>query len=244
MNTESSSNNLLNRVLDAHGGLENWQKVRYLDVRLSLSGGLFQIKGRPEGFHDVIMRMEMHQPRVTLVPFGGPDCRGQFTPDRVWIEERNGRIVEERTNPRASFAGHVLETRWDQLQMLYFTSYAMWNYLTTPLLFTLPGVDVREIGPHKEHGETWERLQVRFPSTIPTHCTEQTFYFNEKGLLQRLDYVTDIVGGVAAHYCFDNTGFSGLVFPILRRVVSRTSNDPLISDPTAVLILISDILVW
>jgi hypothetical protein len=28
MNTKSGSNNLLNRVLDARGGLEHWQKVR------------------------------------------------------------------------------------------------------------------------------------------------------------------------------------------------------------------------
>jgi len=111
MNTKSSGTNLLNRVLDAHGGLEHWQKVRYLDVRLSISGGLFQINGQPEGFHDVIMRIEMRRPAVTVVPFGGPDCRGQFTPARVWIEDRDGHIVEERVDPRASFAGHVLKTR-------------------------------------------------------------------------------------------------------------------------------------
>ena len=49
---------LLDLVLAAHGGLELWREVRYLDVRLSASGGLFQIKGHPEGLHDVIMRIE------------------------------------------------------------------------------------------------------------------------------------------------------------------------------------------
>jgi hypothetical protein len=59
---------LLDRAADAHGGLEHWREVRYLDVRLSVSGGLFQIKGHPEGLHDVIMRIETQRPAVTFVP--------------------------------------------------------------------------------------------------------------------------------------------------------------------------------
>ena len=66
---------LLDLVLAAHGGLERWREVRYLDVRLSASGGLFQIKGHPEGLHDVIMRIETQRPAVTFVPFGRPDYR-------------------------------------------------------------------------------------------------------------------------------------------------------------------------
>jgi hypothetical protein len=49
MNTNrSSTSGLLNRVVDAHGGLECWRKVQYLDVWLSVSGGLYKIKGHPE----------------------------------------------------------------------------------------------------------------------------------------------------------------------------------------------------
>ncbi|MGB7664990.1 MAG: hypothetical protein WBL67_19825 [Nitrososphaeraceae archaeon] len=234
---------LLDLVLAAHGGLERWREVRYLDVRLSASGGLFQIKGHPEGLHDVIMRIETQRPAVTFVPFGRPDYRGHFTPTRVWIEDREGRVVEEHVDPRASFAGHALATPWDRLQLLYFTGYANWNYFTAPFLLTQSGVDVREMGPHEEYGETWQRLQVQFPSTIPTHSAEQTFYLNEKGLLQQLDYVAEIAGAAGAHYCFDHTSFSGLVFPTLRRVVGLTPTGPLISGPTVVLLLISDIVV-
>ena len=80
MNTNSSNSGLLNRAVDAHGGLERWREVRYLDVRLSVSGGLFQIKGHPEGLHDVFMRIQTQRLAVTIVPFGRPDCRGHFTP--------------------------------------------------------------------------------------------------------------------------------------------------------------------
>ena len=240
----SSLSSLLDRAVDAHGGMERWRKVILLDVRLSVSGSLFEIKGHPEGLHDVVAHIDPQRPAVTICPFGRPDCRGNFTPDRVWIEDREDHIIEERADPRGSFAGHVLNTRWDKLHMLYFTSYALWNYFTTPFLLTQPGVDVSEIGSHEEHGETWQRLQVRFPSTIPTHNAEQVFYFNEKDLLQRLDYVTEVAGGgIASHYCFDHASFSGLVFPTLRRVVSRTPTGPLISGRTMVLLLISDVLV-
>lgn len=45
---------LLDRAVDAHGGMERWRKVIRLDVRLSVSGFLFEIKGHPEGLHDVV----------------------------------------------------------------------------------------------------------------------------------------------------------------------------------------------
>jgi len=178
-----------------------------------------------------------------LFPSGVPIVAATSPPTRVWIEDRECRVVEERADPRASFAGHVFETPWDRLQLLYFTGYANWNYFTAPFLLTQSGVNVREIGPHEEHGETWQRLQVQFPSTVPTHSAEQTFYFNEKGLLQRLDYVAEIAGAVGTHYCFDHASFSGLVFPTLRRVVGLTPTGPLISGPTVVLLLVSDIVV-
>jgi hypothetical protein len=41
-----------------------------------------------------------------------------------------------------------------------------------------------------------------------------------------------------AHYSFDHALFSGLVFPTLRRVVGLTPTGPLISGPTAILLLI------
>jgi len=36
-------------VLHAHGGLECWREVQSLDVRVSLTGGLYRLKGYPEG---------------------------------------------------------------------------------------------------------------------------------------------------------------------------------------------------
>jgi hypothetical protein len=50
----------------------------------------------------------------------------------------------------------------------------------------------------------------------------QRLYFGDNFMLRRLDYVTDVLGGVAAQYCYDHVTIDGLVFPTLRRVVRRT----------------------
>jgi hypothetical protein len=55
--------------------------------------------------------------------------------------------------------------------------------------------------------------------------------------------VTDVLGGIAAHYCYDHLSFSGIVFPTLRRVVTRKESHSFLSNPTAVLLLLSDIFV-
>jgi hypothetical protein len=45
---------------------------------------------------------------------------------------------------------------------------ALWNYLATPLVFTEPSFETREIGPHEENGETWHRVQWhRHPDPPP-----------------------------------------------------------------------------
>jgi hypothetical protein len=236
-------NDLLKLAIDAHGGLERWRAVRRLDVGVSLTGALFRFKGQPQGLTDVVMSIDPHRPDVVVTPYGGAGRRGRFTPDRVWIEDTAGRVLDERNHPLTSFAGHTLETPWDQLHLLYFVSYAMWNYLTTPFLFTLPGFETQELSPHTENGDVWRRLQVKFPRDIPTHNGfqpggEQTFYFNGNGLLQRLDYTAV---GPASHYTFDHATFGGLSFPTLRRVVRRLPTGPRVNDFTAVLLRISNI---
>jgi hypothetical protein len=40
---------LLDVSLHTHGGLERWRQVESLDVRVSLTGGLYWLKGYPEG---------------------------------------------------------------------------------------------------------------------------------------------------------------------------------------------------
>ena len=235
---KANGQGLLQLALDAHGGIERWRKAESVDVKISLTGGLYQLKGFPEGVPNVTMRFDARKPVAMTAPYGRPDHHGYFTPERVWIEDRGGKIVEERMNPRDALESKARETPWDNLDRLYFTSYAMWNYITTPFLLAGPDVQTTEIESHQENGDSWRRLLVRCPASIPTHSEEQTFYFNDKGLLQRLDYTAV---APASHYCFDHANFRGITIPTFRRVVVRTPAGPRVNGPSAVLIAISDV---
>src|SRR5499433_3169885 len=106
---------LLTRALEAHGGLSRWREIEAFQLKVSMGGGLWRLKGLPDGLRDVTLRIQAHRPSVTITPFGGEARTGRFTPHRVWIEYANGGVVEERATPRASFAGQVLTTPWDKL---------------------------------------------------------------------------------------------------------------------------------
>jgi hypothetical protein len=227
-------NELLELAVSAHGGLDRWKRIRSIDVSLIISGQLLEVKGFPEHQHTKVT-IDADRPRTVMEPYGEEGARGIYTPGRVWIEARNdGREIMELKEPRASFAGHVRDTKWDQLQRLYFLGYAMWNYLTTPFIFVRDGFDIQELAPHEEDGQSWRVLQLRYPKDIPTHCDTQQFYFNSDGILKRIDYTTDVLGGVASHYLYDPKTFAGLVVPTRRRVVQRTPAGPKITGITAV----------
>ena len=58
--------------------------------------------------------------------------RSSCTPDHTVIETLDGKPIKDRSNPRAAFDGHTVETPWDALNLAYFCGYAMWNYLNAP----------------------------------------------------------------------------------------------------------------
>jgi hypothetical protein len=208
-------------VLTAHGGVDKWNELESIDVIWNFSGWLLSVKGYPEHYQPTITINTKKQHSVIRNLGGGPDDKFIFTPGRTWIEGRNDSISMNSENPRASFAGHTRTTPWDDLQLTYFVGYALWNYLATPFCFSWPGFETREVKEHQERGETWRVLEVTYPDTFATHTKVQKFYYNDAFMLQRLDYVTDVAGGVVAHYCFDHTNIGGLVFPMTRRVVRR-----------------------
>jgi hypothetical protein len=224
---------LLEAVIHAHGTARRWREVEGIDVTFNFSGGLLDLKGFPGHFRPNAS-IDARTPRTTIQHLDrDSDNLWIFTPARVWIERPDGSVVVERHDPRAAFVGHVRATPWDQLHLTYFLGYAIWNYLTAPFLFAEPGFSVRELELHAEAGETWRRLEVTYPERIPAHSSVQILYFGEDFLLKRLDYTTDVLGGVAAHYTYDPKVVDGITFPHLRRVVRRTPEGPLINGRTS-----------
>jgi len=138
-------------------------------------------------------------------------------------------------NPRASFADHVRSTQWTELQLAYFVGYAMHNYMTTPFCFTWPGFKTRELDEHRERGELWRVLEVTFPDDFATHSKVHKYYFDDRFMLQRIDYTADVLKGTAVHYCFDHKEFGGIAVPTLRRISRRDpeTNRTMISGPSS-----------
>lgn len=234
---------LLDTVIEAHGGLERWSQLDAVSARLVQGGALWALKGQQGVLDDVFVRASLHQDRLSHHPFGAPDRRSAFTPERVAIETTKGDVVEALEQPRASFAGHTLETQWTTLQLAYFVGEAMWTYLTQPFTFALPGFETTELDPWQEAGEQWRRLHVVWPNYLATHSTEQTLYVGEDGLFRRHDYDVEIMGGSrGAHYISDYTKVAGIMIPTRRRVFSRgPDGQALTTEPVTISIDLSEI---
>jgi hypothetical protein len=213
---------LLTQVLNAHGGLERWNRFNSVTATIVTGGGLWAMKGLIQDPNPREMTVALHEESASVSPFGRPDWRTAFTPSHIAIESTSGEIVRERHDPRAHYSGHVMNTPWEPLDRAYFNGYAMWTYLTTPFLLSMPGVAVTEIPPLNENGEVWRGLRAHFPEQIATHSTEQDFYFGPDFLLRRHDYVVEISGGSpAAQYVYEFAQVEGLYFPTKRRAYLR-----------------------
>jgi hypothetical protein len=233
---------LVDRIVAAHGGLTRWHQFTVATATIVTGGALWALKGLHQDPDPRKMTVWLKEERASLIPFGAPNQRTVFTPDRIAIETTEGVIIGERQNPRASFSGHEKTTAWDPLHRAYFNGYALWTYLTTPFLLTLPEVKVKELKPWTEGKETWHRLRVQFPPGIATHSEIQDFFFGEDHLLRRHDYFVDVAGGfAAAQRVSDYKEANGIWFPSKRRAYLRDSNDAVVEDSLLVSIDLSEV---
>lgn len=235
-------NELLARILDAHGGVDRWARYDKVEATIVSGGGLFALKGVPQDSTSRRMTVWLHEERSSVWPYGAPDQRTMFTPERIAIEKLDGTLVAERQAPRDSFAGHQINTPWDPLHRAYFNGEALWTYLTTPFLLAMGGVHVEETEPWREADETWRVLRARFPGSIETHCQIQDFFFDEDLMLRRHDYSVNIAGGLAAAQLTSGyTEAGGIRLPTKRRAYARGSDRRPILNMLLVSIDISDV---
>ena len=108
-------NDLLETAIEAHGGLERWSQFNNVSARLIQGGALWALKGQAGVLDDVVVTASLHEERASHRPFGAADRQSSFTPERVAIETGDGTVLEALDQPRASFAGHTLETPWRPL---------------------------------------------------------------------------------------------------------------------------------
>ncbi|MGI8462164.1 MAG: hypothetical protein ACR2OC_11120 [Solirubrobacterales bacterium] len=237
---------LLDEVLEAHGGLERWRAVGEIRARVRSGGLLLATRAPSELVADYRLTIRLDEPWARIEPAGRSE-RAIFDAGAVRLEDASGAVIESRDDPRPFFFGRSglrRNFRWDPLDLAYFAGYAMWNYMTTPLLLTRDEVEVREGAAWTApDGETWRPLEARFDPALDTHSPEQTFWIGPDGLICRHDYTADVVGAwaKAAHALAKHREFGGLIFPTSRRVTPRGVANRALPYPALVWLELSEI---
>jgi hypothetical protein len=175
---------LLDFVVEAHGGLKRWDEMETASAHLIQGSVMWEMVGQKGVLDDIFVTASLHEERVSHYPFGAAG-RSVFTPERVVIDDDDGTVVEALDQPRASFAGHTVQTPWTAPQLAYFVGTARWTYLAQPSTFTLPGFATSELEPWQENGEQWRRLRVAWPGNLASLEAVLTVYVGEDGLIRR-----------------------------------------------------------
>jgi hypothetical protein len=234
---------LAEHAIAAHGGMTAWEQVGEIVVQISSGGFAFASKLQGHAVRGVKTRVATSGQHVVFEGYPADGQRGILEADgSVRIETAACAVTAARENARAAFGDLRHRLWWDRLDILYFGTYAIWTYVSTPFVFLREGYELRELAPWDERGERWRRLAVRFPERVHTHSREQVFYIDEAGLIRRHDYTAEPFGGwaKAAHYCFDHRRFDGLLLPTRRLVYPRRADNRPRSRPRLVWIEVSE----
>lgn len=222
-------------AITAHGGSTRWRAITSLSAPVSISGSLWSDKGHDGVLADAAVFIDPHRQHVEFHGFGPRRLRTWFEPGLVILRAEDGTEIARRRDPRASFP-HNPAAAWDDMQVAYFASYAIWNYLTLPFLLTAPRIEVVEVEPWPGGLPSWRRVSADFGETpIETHNRLQYYNFDSQNLLARHDYDADVLGGApASNQAAAYREFGGLMFPAHRRVTARNVDGAAGTGPTLV----------
>jgi hypothetical protein len=210
-----SSRALAEKMIKAHGGMAAWEQAESVSLEMHGGGLLVVSKGQPRTMKNVTVTVATTGQQTTISPYPKPGQRGVFEDGSVRIESTAGEVLERRDDPRPLFRRFRRQLAWDDLDLLYFSGYALWNYVSVPFVLLREG--------YKLEAKDGKTLAVTFPDGVHTHCRTQRFQLDEKGLLQRHLYTAEPVGRWArsVHVASGHRAFGGLVFPTRRRVYPR-----------------------
>jgi hypothetical protein len=234
-------NNLLQAAITAHGGQERWRHLRSMRASLSVTGALWESHGMADFLKEIEIEAQLHEQKV-ITNLPSRRKRFHFQPDLVVIESESGQERTEHVHPRKAFEGMSQTGRWEEVHVAYFNSYALWNYLTAPFQFASPGYNWEELGEWAENGEQWRPLKVIFPDGLATHTKEQVAYFGQDGLLRRLEYAVDVLGGAKGlNYATEYREINGIMLPMKRRVHPADAQCRKVEEPVLVAIDLHEI---
>lgn len=76
---------LLEFAVAAQGGLTHWGQFRTLHAKMAIRGAIFEAKRIAGLQEDVSYEVQLHEERVTVHRFGGPDRRLRFRQNRLTL---------------------------------------------------------------------------------------------------------------------------------------------------------------
>src|ERR1700754_3151160 len=85
--SETRMGDLLTQVVRAHGGLERWERLTTVRASIVTGGDFWGMKGLVQDPSPREMTVSLHEESASVQPFGAPDQRTSFTPNRVAIEK-------------------------------------------------------------------------------------------------------------------------------------------------------------
>lgn len=221
---------LLEKIVEAHGGRALWEKYSKVTTTMVSGGTLLNIQQIPQNPMPRTMTVWLHEQHSGIRPFGpSADLFSDFTPQRVAVESDSGKVITERTGTTESLHEAMKHGIWGPLGLATFNGYAMWQYMNMPFFMLFPGVSVKEIEPWNERGEIWRVLEVTFPDNLMAHTRVQQFYFGPDYLLRRQDYIVDVAVEEkntfnVAQYVYDYREVQGFKLPTVRRMYRRNDD--------------------
>jgi hypothetical protein len=220
---------LLDDAIEASGGSTRWNKLQRFTLHLSIKGTLLSRSGRGRQFKDLIAEGSTRTQSVRFTGLMQGEKSGTYQPDSVTIENLDGQVLRTWLNPSLEFLGHASDPLGDDLHLVFFCGFSIWNYLTAPFLLARPNVTVEELSPWTENDQRWRRLRAFFPPDIVTSSPEQVFYFDENSLQRRTDH--DLFGRRVAHYSWAHQTFSDILIPTLRRSLALRPDETAHAKP-------------
>jgi hypothetical protein len=207
-----------------------------VSLTLTAGGLAFASKGKARSLRNLPARVSLERQFVTFDSFPRPGCRGVFEDGDVRIEGQ-GALSRGRSSARPNSR----KLWWDHLDLLYFTGYALWNYIAVP--HHLGDLPHHELPPWREKDHEWRRIEVHFPPEIHTHSRVQTFYLDDAGRICRHDYVAEVFGrwARAAHFGSHHLRLGDAWLATQRTVVPRLPSGTPLRHPVLVWISLEDV---
>lgn len=202
---------------------------RKVSFTLTAGGLALASKGKGRSLRNIAVNVSLERQWVLFESFPRAGSSGVYEDGAVRIQGET-EIARVRNSARPSSR----KVWWDDLDLLYFAGYALWNYVAIPQrLWELPH---RELSPLRDKGQGWRRIEVDFPAEIHTHSALQTFYLDAEGRICRHDYVAEVFGqwARAAHFGSQHVKIGDAWVATRRRVVPRLGSGRALAGPVLV----------